>query len=82
MLKEYSDAAVVLVVVAWAGGLCLYDVRHRTLPDVLTIPVAIGIVVGSVAVGQPGWLLGGNDVGRDVSFIRVNLARCYRRRGY
>ncbi|PLW00386.1 prepilin peptidase [Corynebacterium ulcerans] len=59
MLKEYSDAAVVLVVVAWAGGLCLYDVLHRTLPDVLTIPVAIGIVVGSVAVGQPGWLLGG-----------------------
>lgn len=59
MLEEYADAALVLVVAAWAGGLCLYDVRHRTLPDVLTIPVAIGIVVGSVVVGQPGWLVGG-----------------------
>lgn len=59
MLEEYADAAVVLVVVAWVSGLCFHDLRYRTLPDVLTIPVAIGVVVGAVEIGRPSWLLGG-----------------------
>lgn len=43
--------ASAIVVVVWAAALTVTDVRQRRLPDPLTVPAAIGSVVGCVLAG-------------------------------
>lgn len=51
-----GGAAIVIIV--WAGALCAVDLRHRRLPDRLTLPAALGAGLGAVSL-QPALLLGG-----------------------
>ncbi|AKP08804.1 Hypothetical protein Cp262_1141 [Corynebacterium pseudotuberculosis] len=59
MLGGSAEIAVALIILVWAGVLCFQDLWQRTIPDILTIPVIVGIVAGSVGAGQLSWLLGG-----------------------
>ena len=48
----------VIVITVWAGALCAVDLRHRRLPDRLTLPAALGAGLGAASL-QPALLLGG-----------------------
>lgn len=48
----------VIVITVWAGALCVVDLRHRRLPDRLTLPAALGAGLGAASL-QPALLLGG-----------------------
>jgi leader peptidase (prepilin peptidase)/N-methyltransferase len=43
---------VVVVVVVWAVALTVYDVRHRRLPNALTLPGAVAVVAVALAGGR------------------------------
>ena len=40
------------IVAAWAVVLTVFDVRHRRLPNALTLPGAIAVVLGAFACGR------------------------------
>ena len=42
------------IVVLWALALTVFDIRHRRLPNALTLPGA-AVVLGGAAVGGRGW---------------------------
>lgn len=48
----------VIVIIIWAGALCVADLRHRRLPDRLTLPAAVGAGLGALVL-DPVLLLGG-----------------------
>ena len=47
-------AAASISVLAWLGVLSLYDIRTRRLPNWLTVPGAMAILVAAVAVDRGG----------------------------
>ena len=41
-------------VVAWFTALCAFDIRHRRLPNALTVPGAVAVLCGAAVAGR-GW---------------------------
>lgn len=60
----------VAVVVTWAVALCVHDLRHRRLPDGLTLPAAAGAGLGALLTA-PELLLGG--LGWAAFYVLVGL---------
>jgi leader peptidase (prepilin peptidase) / N-methyltransferase len=47
-----GEAAACACVLAWSAALCVYDIRERRLPNWLTVPGAVVIVVVAFATGH------------------------------
>ena len=45
-------AAVVLLAMGWMGALSVCDIRHRRLPNALTLPGAGAILLGAAEAGR------------------------------
>jgi leader peptidase (prepilin peptidase)/N-methyltransferase len=54
-----GETVAVVGALAWLGALAGYDVRQRRLPNVLTLPGAVVVLVAAAATGRgPAALLG------------------------
>ena len=61
------------VVLLWAAALTMYDVRHRRLPNVLTLPGAVVILAVAAGCGRGLPALAG-ALGLAVLYLAVHLA--------
>ncbi|MGE0219297.1 A24 family peptidase [Mycolicibacterium sp.] len=53
-MAQAGVAVIVAAVAAWLIALCAFDVRHRRLPNVLTVPGAAVILAGATIAGHGG----------------------------
>ncbi len=65
--------AVVGIVVLWALALTVFDVRHRRLPNALTLPGAAAVLSGG-ALGGRGWPALAGALGLATLYLAVHLA--------
>ncbi|WP_264028553.1 prepilin peptidase [Mycobacterium bohemicum] len=61
------------VVVLWMGALSACDIRHRRLPNALTLPGAAVILLAAAVAGR-GWPALGGAAALTVIYLLVHLA--------
>lgn len=65
-------ACLVGVVLLWAAALTVFDVRHRRLPNALTLPGAVAALVGALVCGRGVPALAG-ALGLAALYLTVHL---------